>query len=190
MGAPKALLSAGRDSFLARVVRTLTMAGVDEVVVVTGVHHDAIASEVGAWTGRWPVQIVRNEAPGADQLSSLRLGLDTVDQEGTEAVVVALVDHPFVASSTVRALLSTFTATGAPVIRPAYRGRHGHPVVFARETFAALRSVPASNGAKAVLQAFADRVLDVELDDEGAWTDIDTPDAYQSALARFATVES
>ena len=188
MGSPKALLSDGRGTFLARIVGTLTTAGVDEVVVVTGVHHDVIAAEVGTWPGQRLVQLVRNDRPGADQLSSLRAGLDAVDRGSADAVVVALVDHPFVTPGTVQALLSRFTETGAPVIRPACRGRHGHPVVFARETFASLRSVPSTTGAKAVLQAFADRVLDVELGDEGAWTDIDTPDAYRSALARFATV--
>jgi CTP:molybdopterin cytidylyltransferase MocA len=189
MRSPKALLPAGRQTFLARVIGTLTSGGVTEIVVVTGIHHEAIAAEVARCAAGRDVRVVQNGTPGADQRSSLLCGLDAVDGGDIVAVLVALVDHPFVSAATVGALLRAFTDTGAPIVRPASRGRHGHPVLFARETFAPLRAVHPNVGAKAVVHAFADRVLDVEVDDEGVWTDIDTPDAYRSALARFTTTE-
>lgn len=186
MGSPKALLTLGGRTFLARVVGTLVSAGLDEVVVVTGVHHAEIAGEVDGWPPSWPVRVVRNDTPGADQLSSIRTGLALLDRPGVAGVLVALVDHPLVTQATVLDLCRAFAATHAPVVRPRYRGRHGHPVVFGREAFDALKA-PAPDGAKAVLRRFADRQRWVDVDDEGSVIDIDTPEEYARAVSRVAT---
>jgi molybdenum cofactor cytidylyltransferase len=171
---------------LKRVAGTLIDGGADEVVVVTGVHHDEIAAEVDAWPAFWPVRMVRNDLPGADQLSSIQAGLAFVDHPGVVAVIVALVDHPLVGAATVSRLREAFGRTGAPVVRPRCQGRHGHPVLFARETFETLRA-PSPDGAKSVLRRFADRQVWVDVDDEGIVIDIDTPEEYAQALSRVAT---
>lgn len=184
MGAPKALLAPGGRSFLARVVGTLVDAGVEDVVVVTGPHHDAITAEVEAWPEGWPVRVVHNATPAGDQLSSIRAGLDVLDRPGVNGVLVALVDHPLVTVSTLARLREAFAAGGAPVLRPRCAGRHGHPVVFARETFDALRAA-SPDGAKSVLRRFADRQRWVDVEDEGVVIDIDTPEDYERVRARF-----
>jgi len=71
-------------------------------------------------------------------------------------------------------------------VRPAIGERHGHPVVFGREVFDALRSAPVEAGARAVVRACGDRVVDVETDDEGTCIDVDTPEQYARALARWS----
>jgi CTP:molybdopterin cytidylyltransferase MocA len=185
MGSPKALLRAGTETFLARIARTLVAAGVDDVVVVTGRSHDDLVREVCTWPASWPVRIVRNETPGADQVSSLLCGLAVVDHPALAGILVALVDHPFVSADTIRALLRRFAETRAPIVRPVYEARHGHPVIFEREAFDALRRAPAGEGAKAVVNAFLGRAIDVEAGDEGTRTDVDTPEQYRAALVRF-----
>lgn len=185
MGSPKALLRLGDRTFLARIVGTLLDAGVPEVIVVTGPHHDAIAAEAEGWPPAWPVRLVRNDAPGADQASSIRAGLALVDRPGVGGVIVTLVDHPLVAADTVTRLLAAFADGHPPVARPRVRGRHGHPVVFGREAFDALRA-PSPDGAKSVLRRFAGRQRWVDVEDEGVVLDIDTPADYERARARFA----
>jgi hypothetical protein len=67
----------------------------------------------------------------------------------------------------------------APLVaRPAQGSRHGHPVIFDRHLFAELRAADLSHGARAVIAAHLDRVLDVPVTDAGAFLDIDTPDEY------------
>lgn len=185
MGTPKALLRLGGQTFLRRIVATLLEAGVDDVVVVTGVHHGDIAAEIETWPEGWPVRAVRNDTPGADQLSSMATGLALVDRPGVEGVMVALVDHPMVSAATVARLHASFAGRRAPVVRPRHLGRHGHPVVFARETFQALRD-PSPDGAKSVMRRFADRQAWIDVEDEGVVLDIDTPDDYERLRARFA----
>lgn len=184
MGTPKATLKAGGTSFLARAAGSLLEGGCEEVVVVTGSHHAEIVAEVDTWPGTWPVRVVRNTTPGGDQLSSIGTGLDLLDHPGIHGVVIGLVDHPFVAAATVARLREAFARTGAPVVRPRFGGRHGHPVLFGRAAFDALRA-PSPDGAKSVLRLFASTQVWVDVDDEGVILDVDTPDDYARAVERF-----
>jgi len=188
MGRPKALLDLGGETFLARIVRTLRDAGTNDVVVVTGAHDPEIRAALDAWGDDVVpgVRVACNPDHAQGQLTSLRAGLAVVDHPGVAAIVVALVDHPLVRTETVRALTAAWVRTHAPVVRPRLRGRHGHPVVFGREVFDALRSAPVEAGARAVVRACGDRVVDVETDDEGTCIDVDTPEQYARALARWS----
>jgi molybdenum cofactor cytidylyltransferase len=182
MGSPKALLTAGGETFVARLVRVARAAGADDVVVVTGTHDAEIREEL-ARAPLTAVRVATNPAPEGGQISSLVAGLDVVDRPGVAAVLVMLVDHPFVSETTVAALLAAWRTTRAPVVRPRYAGRGGHPVVFDRAAFGVLRSRP-EGGARAVLRHFGPAVLAVDVEDEGVRLDIDTVEDYRRALGR------
>jgi molybdenum cofactor cytidylyltransferase len=91
---------------------------------------------------------------------------------------VHLVDVPLVRAGTVRAVMDAFSSTHAPIVRPVAGGRRGHPVLFARRVFDDLRRADPAVGAKAVVRAHAAEVCDVEVDDEGACRDVDTPEDF------------
>ena len=181
MGRPKALLTLAGETFLSRIVRVVRDSGATDVTVVTGPHHDAIEAHLRDEATIDALRLLRNPDAAADQLSSLRLALGAVDEDPRiDAVVVALVDHPLIDTATVRALIATRNATGAPVVRPVCDGRHGHPVIFSRETFAMLRFGDLPDGAKGVLRAFASREVLMPTLDRGVLVDVDTPDDYRA----------
>src|SRR2546422_751019 len=183
MGSPKALLP-DRDGrpFVARIVRTCAEAGFDEVTIVTGTVHARIVAAVAADRPPIAVRFARNPDPSRGQLSSIWTGLDAAVRADTRAVLVTLVDVPFVSSATVRAVADAYRRSGAAIVRPAIDGRHGHPVVFDRALFDALRRADPSAGAKSVLRANADAIVHVTVDDHGSVVDVDTPDEYQRLL--------
>lgn len=176
MGRPKALLPIGGDTFVTRVCRTLLDGGVDDLVVVAGAEHEAVAAAVAE--AGLPARIVENTRRDEGQLSSVLAGLAVADRPGVDAVLVHLVDAPLVLAGTARAVLEAFLRTRAPIVRPAVNGRHGHPVLFARRVFDDLRRADPGVGAKAVVRAHAAEICDVPVDDEGACRDIDTPEEY------------
>jgi molybdenum cofactor cytidylyltransferase len=96
---------------------------------------------------------------------------------------MALIDHPFVRASTIVTLVSAFHQSRAPVVRPVFEGKHGHPVLFAQRIFDDLRAAPPDQGARAVVRGLGARVLDVEVNDPGVTLDIDTPEDYARVLA-------
>lgn len=179
MGTPKATLRLpGGRSFIAQIVASLAEAGVADVTVVTGRHHDEVAAAVAAAGLPLVPALVRNPDPGRGQLSSLWVGLDAVLARTPAGLIVTLVDVPLVRAATIRRLIDVWHRTLAPVVRPAVGARHGHPVIFDARVFAELRAASPQRGAKAVISAHADAVVDVPVDDEGCLADIDTPDDY------------
>lgn len=185
MGTPKALLSDpdGRP-FVARLVRSFSAAGIDEVVVVTGAMHDAIVDALASDAPPARPLCVRNPDPSRGQLSSLWAGLESATRSDVEGVLVTPVDIPMIRATTIRQVIDTWERTHAPIVRPAIGERHGHPVLFDRVTFEALRTAPLAEGARAVVHANADRVVNVAVDDEGCLVDIDTPEDYEAVTGK------
>lgn len=182
MGTAKAVLpdAEGRP-FVARIARTFAAAGLADIIVVTGRQHDAIAAALAADQPPVMPRLVRNADPSRGQLSSLWAGLDAVDA-AVEGVLMTLVDVPMLRASTIGAVIDAWRATHAPIVRPAIGDRHGHPVLFDRSTFDELRRAALTEGAKAVVRAHAERVVNVPVDDPGCLVDVDTPRDYEEAL--------
>lgn len=185
MGAPKAVLpdASGRP-FVVRLVRTFRAAGIDEVVVVTGASHDAIVAALDRDDSQPMPRVVRNSDPARGQLSSLWAGLDLVEPLPLEAILMTPVDVPMVKEDTVRAVVAAWHQHRPPIARPVMGDRHGHPVLFDRSMFAELRSAPLAEGAKAVVHGHEDELLNIEVDDEGCLTDVDTRADYHALLER------
>ena len=99
--------------------------------------------------------------------------------------LVTLVDVPLVSAATVRAVVESYRVTHAPVVRPTSGARHGHPLLLDRSVFAALRAAAPETGAKPIVRAHASPAGDIPIDDEGAFTDIDTPGEYQRLAGLF-----
>jgi len=179
MGSPKAALrTPDGETFVTRIVRTLRTAGVTDLVIVTGTHHDAVLDALAHDREPAP-RIVRNPDPSRGQLSSLLAGMDAVVTLQSDAVMMTLVDVPLVRASTVAAVIESWQRTRAPIVRPAIGDQHGHPVIFDRALFNELRRAPLDAGAKSVVRAHEHEIVNVTVDDEGCVRDVDTPSDYQ-----------
>lgn len=179
-GRTKALLSAGTDTtFLGRIVQTFGAAGVTDIVVVAGHEADRI---VAAMANEPTVRVVINADFASGQLSSLLAGLSAVDRPDVDALLLTLVDVPLVSSETVRAVVQRYHETHAPIVRPVRGDVHGHPVLIDRSLFAALRAADPERGAKPVVRAHVSPAGNVEVDDDGAFADVDTRDDYERLI--------
>ena len=179
MGQPKALLRAGRRTFVRRILETLRDGGILDAAVVIRPGDAALADEIASiGFGR----AVVNPRAEDGQLTSLIAGLDAVDTPAVPAVLVTLVDVPLVTPATIRTLCLRARVSPAGVIRAVHRGRHGHPVIFKRSLFEALRAADPALGAKEVVRNALTENVDV--DDPGVAEDVDTPDDYERVIGR------
>ena len=89
-----------------------------------------------------------------------------------DAWLVALGDMPYVAPSTLRALLDALEE-GADIAAPVFEGRRGNPVAFGAVHLAALLALQGEHGARALLKSAP--VVEVAVNDPGILRDIDTP---------------
>ena len=176
MGRSKALLAvpSGEITFVARLAATLLAGGAADALVVGRPDDRALLDELERLPGA--VRFVPNPNADSGQLSSVLAGLNAADRPGTSAILVTPVDLPLLTPASVSTLLASFRAGSFPIARATHGGRHGHPVVFGRSVFDALRRADPATGAKSVVHAYP--VLNVEVPDAGVLHDVDTPEDY------------
>ena len=88
--------------------------------------------------------------------------------------LVALGDMPLIPSSQHRLVADALRA-GADIAAAVCQGRRGHPVGFAARVGDELRTLDGDEGARAVLARHREALLELAVDDDAGWQDIDTP---------------
>lgn len=165
-GVAKALLQTREHrTFLETILDT---AGVQRPIVVIAHPH---GDRVGEQATQLGANVVINDQPERGMASSVALGFASLPSD-VDAAWLWPVDHPFVRSDTLRALMAAIGSHAAA--RPTYKGRRGHPPLIARALFAQLAACTNVEGGARTVLAGAD-TIDVEVDDPGVLRDIDTP---------------
>ena len=179
MGTSKQLLRLGNKAVIRHCVDTLAAAGIGQVVVVCGAGQGACAAELMG-TG---ASIVWNETKGSQMADSVRVGLRAVE-ETCPAVLVCLADHPLVRSSTYQAIIAAHKQSPERIIIPAFEGKRGHPSLF---PFPVISDIFFQPTLRDLIREEGDRVLVVDVPDEGVVLDMDTREDYRAIADRFAT---
>lgn len=148
------------------------------IVVVTGHAREAVEA---ALTGL-PVGFAHNANFATGLASSLKTGLAALPG-GVAGALILLGDMPAIDGATLDRLIAGFAARPeALAILPVRAGRRGNPALLSRALFAALETLDGDEGARRILaEADAGRIVEVEVDGEGATLDIDTPDDLAAA---------
>jgi molybdenum cofactor cytidylyltransferase len=184
MGTDKALLpwppvSAGQvpaGTFLSGAIASLALS-TDLTIVVAGRNESIIAPIAYAHGG----VVVVNPAPERGQFSSLQVGLREVLNRGRDAAMLTLVDRPPVGAATVEKLRAGFREASARykwVVIPEYAGKHGHPIVLAREMIEAFLRAPTAATARDVEHQNQQHIEYFEVDDPLVVVNINTPQEY------------
>jgi molybdenum cofactor cytidylyltransferase len=105
--------------------------------------------------------------------ASLKAGLQALPPDAG-GVFVFLGDMPRVPAATLP-LLAAAVSKGALAAAPAFEGRRGHPVLFARGLFEPLLALDGDEGARSILSRLGARLIEVPCPDPGILLDIDHP---------------
>ena len=178
---PKCLLELDGVSLIRRQWFALSGAGVDEVVVVLGHYADRIEEVVK----EFPVTLVRNPDPDAGQISSLRLGLQSLSQK-LDAVLVALADQPLIQSQDINDLIGAYKKrpAGTQVVQPTVDGLPGNPVMFSNEVREQILAGDARIGCRQWQAAHPEQVHPWSSSNSRYRTDVDTPEDIEALTAR------
>jgi molybdenum cofactor cytidylyltransferase len=175
LGRPKQLLVHEGKTLVRRAAEAAVAAQCGPVVVVLGAQAQAVATELAGL----PVHTVHNPAWEQGMGSSLRVGLRALDTaapaeagSSAEAALVMLCDQLRVESGHLRALVETFTRTGAAIVASGYEGTRGVPALFSRALFSELEALAPDQGARGVIAREPSRVVEVAL--AGGGEDVDT----------------
>jgi molybdenum cofactor cytidylyltransferase len=176
-GRPKALLELGGVPLILRQLVALSGAGVDEVVVVTGHHAEAIETAVRAF----PITLAHNPSPDDGQPTSVRIGLQALSPK-LDAVIVALADQPMIGEQDITALIGAFKKRGdASMVVPRVLTEHGerlpgNPVIFDDAVREEWLAGSADLACRKWRLAHPERVNWFDTDNRRYRIDIDTPE--------------
>lgn len=177
MGGPKALLTLGGETFLARCARLLRRPGIARLVAVLGHDAERVAREAGLPPD---VATVVNPRYAEGMLTSILAGLEAAEAAGADAVLVHPVDHPLLPAATVDAVVAALAA-GATIAVPSHDRRRGHPAGFARSAWGALRAARPEEGARGVLARHPEWIAHLPSGPD-CLTGINTPEDYRRLL--------
>jgi molybdenum cofactor cytidylyltransferase len=182
LGELKPLADLGGRTMLARAVGVFASVGVEDVVVVTGHHGDAVAAAAEALGAR----AVFNAGFDEDMYASVKAGAAAV--EAGRRFFLLPVDCPLARPETAGRLARAGAATGAEVVLPVYGGVPGHPPLLAPSLREEILAGEPARGLRELLTGRQEPALRVDVDDPGVLLDADTP-AELEQLRRLAASE-
>jgi molybdenum cofactor cytidylyltransferase len=89
------------------------------------------------------------------------------------ALALFLGDMPWIGSTTQGYLCAKVDRSN--IAQPRYRGYSGHPLLFGRDCWPALRQLDGDSGARELLREQAASRVSVDMEDPGIHQDLDTP---------------
>ena len=174
LGAPKQLLPYGDGTLLGHVIGVARECPFDQLVVAIG----GSAGDVRAGVDLAGAEVVVNDGYGAGCSSSIVAALGVVEPR-CDVMVLMLGDQPGVTAATVEALVAR--RGDAPLAICRYEDGRGHPIAFARNTFAALAELHGDKGVWRLLDQRAGDVAEVAVAGPIP-LDVDTPEDYAAVL--------
>jgi molybdenum cofactor cytidylyltransferase len=123
-------------------------------------------------------RIIRCADAGQGMGHSLAAGMRELAQSPADAIAVLLGDMPWIAESSLCALMAK--ASPERIVFPVHHDERGHPVLFGREFWGELQKLTGDEGARRVLRAHASAWVAVGVDDPGVLRDVDAPEALDS----------
>jgi molybdenum cofactor cytidylyltransferase len=180
MGAHKLLLPVGGEPLVRRVVRRVSRAGFDEVLVIVGHGRGDVAAALDGLH----VRVADNPDYPTGMGSSFRTAIEAMP--GSDAAMFALADQPLLAPGDYRRLLDTYRAGSAGIVSVRYGEVMAPPHLFARKYFPELAALV--HGARSVLLAHQDDTTIVRFA-PAMLLDVDTPEDYERARTIAADEE-
>lgn len=174
MGTHKLLLPLGGEALVRRIVRHVSQAGFDDVLVVVGHEHDKVVAALQGLNMRHVVNPEYETGMG----SSFRAAVASMPDSA--AAMFALADQPLLAPDDYRRLLEAYHADPVGIVSVRYGEITAPPHLFDRRYFAELARL--EHGARPVLQRHKDDTIILRFPPE-LLLDVDTPEDYERAKA-------
>jgi len=179
MGRNKLIAEVTGKTLVRHAAEAALTGGLDPVVVVTG--HQA--AEIEKSLAGLPVAFVHNPDFAEGLSTSLKTGIESLPADCAGAMVL-LGDMPGVTHELVTRVGAAFDpAKGRNICVATAQGERGHPVLWGRQFFAELMRLSGDMGARGLMAAHPENIVEVVAGNAGPLTDIDTPEALESYLA-------
>lgn len=185
LGTPKQLLGFEGKSLLKRITDEALVNTGHSVTVVLGAYHETVGKEL---TGSKATVIINPEWEKG-MSASIKSGLKSLLQAhpGLDQCIVAVCDQPFVDAGVFEQLKARAEETQKGIVTTGFAGTWGVPVLFTKSYFKELLSLEGKNGAKKMVEQYAEDMVTFGFDPAGF--DVDTKADYYGLSHRMVSVD-
>ncbi|MGE5259422.1 MAG: nucleotidyltransferase family protein [Actinomycetota bacterium] len=177
----KLLERLGGKAVVARVVSAAIASGADPVVVVTGFESDRVEEVLRGLSATF----IHNPDFEEGMSSSIHAGIKALPKD-CDGAMILLGDMPAIAASDLEALMAAFAKGGSEAICvPVRDGKRGNPLLWGRSYFAEMMQLSGDAGAKQLIAKHQAHVVEVEVESDGIFADVDTPEDLARLKAKL-----
>ena len=159
LGQPKQLVNYKGNSLIRRITKEAIKADIGNVTVVIGANNDAVKSEIQDLNAEIFLNNEWEEGLGA----SIRNGLSHVLKKNpvTQAILLMMVDQPFVESEHLQKLANAYDPTRPMIVASAYSSTFGVPVLFDKTYFKEILQLKGDEGGKKVFVKYIRQIVEI-----------------------------
>lgn len=181
MGEPKMLLEWGDgQTILGHILDQLQSADVHPILVVTGKYTDDVGRIAAT---KHAITVHNPDYALGEMLSSLKCGLRAMP-DAVSAALIVLGDQPTLRALIVREVMRAYRAGKGRIVAPSYQMRRGHPILIDRLYWGEMLALPDDDAPRTVINAHANEIAYVTVEDDAILRDVDTPADYAAERVR------
>jgi molybdenum cofactor cytidylyltransferase len=98
--------------------------------------------------------------------------------------MICPIDRPLISPELIKKLIEAYSKSLPPIVIPIFDAKRGHPIIFSSSLFPEVLRAPYDIGARAVVWAHHNEVIEVQTKEEGILLNIDTPELYEKYIRK------
>jgi molybdenum cofactor cytidylyltransferase len=177
-GRPKQLLRLKGRYLIEWVLDAALESELRRIILVLGYAHQEIRQALGEKLRHAKLQIEVNPHYQKGQSHSLQVGLSRIENT-FPAVMFLLADQPLVDAATINCLLDKFWSADKDICVPTFHGKRGNPSIFSQKFYKHIMEIKGDIGARQIIKAHPERVLEIEIKNPLFFLDVDTPEGFE-----------
>lgn len=166
-GEPKLFAEINGKSFIRIIIENLRTAGIEKIIAVVNEKTYKRAMDSGP-----DADLIINPEPEKGMITSVYTGLNKA--KGFDGILIVPVDHPLISAETYRHLCGFFRDNPDKIIKPAYRGKTGHPVIMPYGIKELITGDDTEGGLNTILKNSEFEIIYTEVDDPAILKNINT----------------
>ena len=155
-------------------VKNILTASIDGLIIVLGYQKEIIEKLIDKNN---KIKFVFNKDFENGMASSIKTGLNNLSGK-TEAFFICLGDMPMVSHDIYNQLIKS--KDNKEIIVPSYKGQQGNPVLFNKSMKEKVIDISGDVGAKKILELNKDKILNLEINDQGITKSFNTQGDFSS----------
>ena len=155
-------------------VKNILASSINELIIVFGYQKEIIEKLIDK---NEKIKFFFNKDFESGMASSIKTGLDNLSEK-TEAFFICLGDMPMVSTNIYNQLIKS--KDNNEIIVPTYKGQQGNPVLFSKSMKEKIMKISGDVGAKKILKLNKDKILNLEINNQGITKGFDTQDDFNS----------